>query len=76
LPTHCSLSWIGTRLPGAVTLVVSKDKIPSLEAIGYADISARKLMRTDALFWIASMSKSITATAMMLLVDEGKGAVG
>ena len=29
-------------------------------------------MRTDALFWIASQSKPMTATALMMLVDEGK----
>ena len=29
-------------------------------------------MRTDCLFWIASMSKPMTATALMMLVDEGK----
>ena len=29
-------------------------------------------MKTDALFWIASMSKPMTATALMMLVDEGK----
>jgi CubicO group peptidase (beta-lactamase class C family) len=59
-------------LAGAVTLVASKDKVLSLEAVGYADITAQKPMRTDNLFWIASMSKSITATALMMLVDEGK----
>lgn len=59
-------------LAGAVTLVASKDKVLSLEAIGYADVSAKKPMTTDSLFWIASMSKPITGTALMLLVDEGK----
>src|SRR6266498_1392220 len=59
-------------LAGAVTLVADKDKVLDLEAIGYADIAAKKPMRTDALFWIASMSKPITATALMMLVDEGK----
>jgi CubicO group peptidase (beta-lactamase class C family) len=59
-------------LAGAVTLVASKDKVLSLEAVGYADIAAKKPMRTDCLFWIASMSKPITATALMMLVDEGK----
>ena len=44
----------------------------SLEAIGYADVAAKKPMRTDRLFWIASMSKPMTATALMMLVDEGK----
>ncbi len=59
-------------LAGAVTLVASKDKVLSLEAVGHADVAAKKPMRTDALFWIASMSKPMTATALMMLVDEGK----
>jgi CubicO group peptidase (beta-lactamase class C family) len=59
-------------LAGAVTLVASKDKILSLEAVGYADVAAKKPMQTDNLFWIASMSKPITAAALMMLVDEGK----
>ena len=36
------------------------------------DIAAKKPMKTDALFWIASQSKAMTATALMMLVDEGK----
>jgi len=59
-------------LAGAVTLVAAKDKVLSLEAVGYADLAARKPMRTDALFWIASESKPMTVTALMMLVDEGK----
>ena len=59
-------------LAGAVTLVADRDKDLSLEAVGFADIAARKAMATDALFWIASQSKPITATAFMMLVDEGK----
>jgi CubicO group peptidase (beta-lactamase class C family) len=59
-------------LAGGVTLVATKDKILDLSAVGYADIAAKKPMATDDLFWIASMSKPITATALMMLVDEGK----
>jgi CubicO group peptidase (beta-lactamase class C family) len=59
-------------LAGAVTLVADKDKVLSLQAVGFADIAAGKPMPTDALFWIASQSKPITATAFMMLVDEGK----
>jgi CubicO group peptidase (beta-lactamase class C family) len=59
-------------LAGAVTLVADKDKILSLDAVGYADVAAKKPMPTDALFWIASQSKSITAAAFMMLVDDGK----
>jgi CubicO group peptidase (beta-lactamase class C family) len=59
-------------LAGAVTLVADKDKVLSLEAAGYADVAAGKPMRPDTLFWIASQSKSMTATALMMLVDDGK----
>ena len=59
-------------LAGAVTLVANKDKVLSVEAVGYADVAANRPMMPDALFWIASQSKPITATALMMLVDEGK----
>src|SRR5262249_26586892 len=59
-------------LAGAVTLVASKDRVLSLEAVGYADVAAKKPMTTDALFWIASMSKPMTASGLMVLVDAGK----
>jgi CubicO group peptidase (beta-lactamase class C family) len=59
-------------LAGAVVLVANKDKVLDAEAVGYADVAAMLKMPIDALFWIASMSKPITATALMILVDEGK----
>lgn len=59
-------------LAGAVTLVATRDRVLNLEAVGYADVAAHKPMKTDALFWIASMSKPMTATALMMLVDAGK----
>ncbi|MCY3022073.1 MAG: serine hydrolase [Planctomycetota bacterium] len=59
-------------LAGAVTLVASKDKVLSLEAVGFSDVAANRPLRTDALFWVASQSKPVTATAFMMLVDEGK----
>ena len=59
-------------LAGAVTLVADKDKILSVDTIGYADIADGRAMTDDALFWIASQSKPITATGLMILVDEGK----
>jgi CubicO group peptidase (beta-lactamase class C family) len=59
-------------LAGAVTLVADRDRVLSLDAVGYADLAAKLLMHTDALFWIASESKPITAAALLMLVDEGK----
>lgn len=60
------------ELAGAVTLVADKDKVLSVEAVGFSDIDERKAMKPDAVFWIASQSKGMTATAAMMLVDEGK----
>ncbi|MFO0864051.1 MAG: serine hydrolase domain-containing protein [Gemmataceae bacterium] len=59
-------------LAGAVVLVADKEKILDVETAGYADVEDNTLMGPDAVFWIASMSKPITAAALMLLVDEGK----
>ncbi len=59
-------------IAGAVTLVAQNGKVVSLEAVGYSDLAAKKPMRTDNLFWIASMTKPITSTCIMMLQDEGK----
>ena len=59
-------------LAGAVALVADKDGVLDVETVGYADIAKGKPMKPNALFWIASQSKPITATALMMLVDEGK----
>jgi CubicO group peptidase (beta-lactamase class C family) len=59
------------ELAGAVMLVANKDRVLALETVGSADLETGTPMRPDALFWIASMSKPITATACMMLVDEG-----
>jgi CubicO group peptidase (beta-lactamase class C family) len=57
---------------GVVTLVMEKGKVVHHEAAGMADIAAGKKMPKDALFWIASMTKSVNAATIMILVDEGK----
>ena len=60
------------ELAGAVALVADKDKVLAVEAVGFADRATKRPMKTDALFWIASQSKPITAVAVMMLVDEGR----
>ncbi|HEV3438944.1 MAG TPA: serine hydrolase domain-containing protein [Gemmata sp.] len=59
-------------LAGAVVLVASPEKVLATETVGYADREAKTPMRSDNLFWIASMSKPITSAALMMLVDEKK----
>jgi CubicO group peptidase (beta-lactamase class C family) len=63
---------VNRSLAGTVVMVADKDEVLYLEALGYSDVGAQKPMKTDALFWIASQSKSITAAAFMTLVDDGK----
>jgi CubicO group peptidase (beta-lactamase class C family) len=60
------------ELAGAVALTANQREVLSLDTVGYADIAGRKPMRENSLFWIASMSKPFTGTALMMLVDEGK----
>src|SRR5262245_45482819 len=60
------------HIAGAVVLIARKGKIGHLEAIGMADIDAKKPMKPDTMFRIASMTKAITSVAAMILVEEGK----
>jgi CubicO group peptidase (beta-lactamase class C family) len=60
------------EIAGAVTAVVSKDRILHLETTGFADVAAKRPLTPDSLFWIASMTKPITGTAILMLQDEGK----
>jgi len=59
------------EIAGAVTLVATPDRIIHLDVTGNAVLSPGEAMLTDAIFWIASMSKPILATLMLMLQDEG-----
>jgi CubicO group peptidase (beta-lactamase class C family) len=59
-------------IAGAVTLVARHDKVVALDAVGLADLATKRAQQTDDLFWIASMTKPITATAVLMLQDAGK----
>jgi CubicO group peptidase (beta-lactamase class C family) len=55
-----------------VALVANRDRVLTLETAGFSSLESKTPIRDDALFWIASMSKSLTGAALMILVDEGK----
>jgi CubicO group peptidase (beta-lactamase class C family) len=59
-------------MSGAVTVVVTRDKIVHLDAVGLSDISRKEPMQPNSIFWIASMTKPITAVSILMLQDEGK----
>jgi CubicO group peptidase (beta-lactamase class C family) len=57
---------------GVVTLVARRGRVVHLGAVGKADIAESRDMTKDTVFAIASMTKPITAAAVMILLDEGK----
>lgn len=59
-------------ISGAVTLVARRGRVVNFETHGLMSVESNKAMAKDDLFWIASMSKPITGTAILMLVEEGK----
>jgi len=60
------------EITGAVTLVVNKQRVTRVDAVGHADSMGKVAMRPDSIFWIASMTKPITAAAILMLQESGK----
>src|SRR6267378_7465968 len=58
-------------LPGALTYIYRKGHLVHTGMCGRMDIERDKPMREDAIFRIYSMTKPITAVALMMLVEEG-----
>jgi len=68
----CKKSVKDGDVPGIVALVARNGKIVLHEAYGMADNESGRKMKTDDIFRIASQSKAITSTAVMMLWEEGK----
>jgi CubicO group peptidase (beta-lactamase class C family) len=67
------VSWIANgELVGAELLVIKDGKAVCHEAYGWGDREARRPLRRNSIFTIQSMSKPFTATAALMLVEEGK----
>jgi CubicO group peptidase (beta-lactamase class C family) len=62
----------GEELAGAVTVVGRKSGVIHLEAVGFLNKEAQTPMTTDAMFRIASMTKPMTAMAVLMLQEDGK----
>ena len=59
-------------IPGVVALVTDRKGVLYENAFGVADVASGRPLKSDALFRIASMTKPITSTALMQLVEQGK----
>lgn len=60
------------NLPGIVALIARNGKIVFHRSYGMADNEAKRTLKKDDIFRIASQTKAITSTAVMLLWEEGK----
>ena len=63
-------------IPGAVVGIARKGRIAYLEAVGMRDVGKAQPMWADAVFSIASMTKPMTSTAIMMLHEEGRLLLG
>ena len=59
------------EIPGAILMVRKEGKETVYLESGYADIEAKKPVARDSIYRLYSMSKPITATAVMILVERG-----
>jgi CubicO group peptidase (beta-lactamase class C family) len=58
-------------VPGAVGLVARRDRV-EVQVVGSVDVEGTSPMARDSIFRIASITKPITAAAVMMLVDDGR----
>jgi CubicO group peptidase (beta-lactamase class C family) len=63
-------------ISGAVVLVARKGQIAFVEAQGTMDVETKKPMTRDSLFRMASMTKPVIGTAVMMMLEEGKVQLG
>ena len=68
----CEQAVADGKLPGIVSLVARNGKIVHWKAYGMANCQEGRKLKRDDIFRIASQSKAITATAVMMLWEEGK----
>lgn len=62
-------------LAGAATMVWRDGKVVQTAAVGWRDVETRLPIKRDTLFRIASMTKPITSTVALMLVEEGRFAL-
>jgi CubicO group peptidase (beta-lactamase class C family) len=68
----CSKAVSEDNIPGVVALVARHGKIVYWKAFGMADNQSGRVLKRDDIFRIASQSKAITSTAVMILWEEGR----
>jgi methyl acetate hydrolase len=62
----------GEKIAGLVAAAADRDGVVYESAFGRRNVALPQRMTTDSIFRIASMTKAITATAAMQLIEQGK----
>jgi CubicO group peptidase (beta-lactamase class C family) len=60
------------HIPGAAVAVIDKGKVAKMQGYGVASLEFNVPVTTETVFEIGSVSKQMTAAAIMLLVEDGK----
>ena len=59
-------------IPGASLAIAKEGKLVLAKGYGWANIASGKAIQPDTLFGLASLSKPLTAIAVLKLVEQGK----
>ena len=65
---YINRNWI----KGVVTIVVKDGQVIQYKGYGYSDAATKKPMEANSIFRIASQTKAIVSTGILILYDEGK----
>ena len=60
------------RWPGGAVLVARHGELAFFDSVGYADVQAKRLWQRDQIARIYSMTKPITAAALLMLYEEAR----
>jgi CubicO group peptidase (beta-lactamase class C family) len=72
IDSMCMKAVTEDKIPGVVALVARNGKIVYYKAFGMADNQTGRTLKRDDIFRIASQTKAVTSTAVMMLWEEGK----
>jgi CubicO group peptidase (beta-lactamase class C family) len=72
IPRFLEAQVAAGALPGALTLIWRDGRIAHQSLVGAVDLGRGLAMREDAIFRLYSMTKPVTAVALLMLLEDGR----
>jgi CubicO group peptidase (beta-lactamase class C family) len=72
IPRFLEAQIAAGALPGALTLIWRGGRVAHQSLVGEVDLGRGLAMREDAIFRLYSMTKPVTAVALLMLLEEGR----